>query len=111
MKILSAVLILVLVSCTASRETTALSSSVANQEAYPYFAGLGWRSDTRYQGSSLRHPVYEVLKKAGIDCYKGDHAGRLTALYCLRSDAPRARAIIARLPEDLQELVFYPDRE
>lgn len=92
--------------------------SCASQNLLPYepsfeelktgcaIAGLALPSSDSNSPLGL-HPVTTELQKAGIRCWEGDHAGRMTELYCLESDFFRARTLVAGLPAELRSLVFY----
>ena len=107
MKTLVALLTLTMASCAHNRAEHGQTAIGSEEARYIILAGLRWRPDAEYfQGGERRHPVYEALKKAGIDCSLGDHAARMTVLHCLEADAPQARALIDDLPEEQRGLVY-----
>lgn len=105
MKLLCVSLILVLSSCGPSPRPQNELPATINLEDYSCLAGLAWPLGN----DSLQHPVWVELRKEGVDCFEGDHAGRMTDLYCRRSHFSKAQAVIDQLPEDLRELVYLFD--
>ena len=79
------------------------SGIVLSSEDRYLLAGLSWKAEWALNET---HPVQEKLRRSGIDSALGDHAGRLTQLWCLKSDSMRARKILQRLPEDERKLVI-----